>query len=149
MIATCDSQRSPNPYSRITSGIIFLIKSRVERQWSEVYSAVLLDRSLIMGWREVTPKALKGLLSVITLVYVCISVCLYVCMSVCLSVCLWSSYRSQFSTQQPNVLKICFSKFSFLTLLGLLTFVFLIFSLSVYWPQVIPLDRSTKKIVGM
>ena len=48
-----------------------------------------------MGWREVTPKALKGLLSVVTLV------------SVCLYVCLWSSYRSQFSTLQSNFLKIC------------------------------------------
>ena len=28
-------------------------------------------------------------------------------MYVCLSVCLWSSYRSQFSTLQPNFLKIC------------------------------------------
>jgi len=50
-----------------------------------------LDRSLMIGWREGTPKALKGLSSVITLVYLC----------------LWSSYRSQFSTQQPNFLKIC------------------------------------------
>ena len=30
-----------------------------------------------------------------------------VCMSVCLYVCLWSSYRSQFSTLQPNFLKVC------------------------------------------
>ena len=39
---------------------------------------IVLDRSLIMGWREVTPKALKGLLSVVTLVSVCLYVCLYV-----------------------------------------------------------------------
>ena len=40
-----------------------------------------LDRSLIMGWREVTPKALKGPLSVVTLVSVCLSVCMYVSIS--------------------------------------------------------------------
>ena len=57
-------------------------------------------------------------------------VCMSVCLSVCMSVCLWSSYRSQFSTLQPNFLKICslrlwekkvffnFSKFWFLALWG-------------------------------
>ena len=37
----------------------------------------LLDPSSIMGWKEVTPKALKGLLSVITLVYVRLSVIVF------------------------------------------------------------------------
>ena len=56
----------------------------------------LLDDGLKWG----TPKALKGL--PLSLLF-----CLSVCVSVCLSVCLLPSYRPQFSTQQPNFLKIC------------------------------------------
>ena len=37
--------------------------------------------------------------------YLCVH--LSVCLSVCVSVCLLPSYRPQFSTQQPNFLKIC------------------------------------------
>ena len=39
---------------------------------------------LLDDWlKEGTPKALKGLSSVVTLVSVCLSVCMYVCLSVC------------------------------------------------------------------
>ena len=53
----------------------------------------LLDRSLMMGWSEELRKPWKG--------------CLCLCFFVCLSVCLLTRYRSHFSTQQPNFLKIC------------------------------------------
>ena len=49
----------------------------------------LLDRSLMMGWSEELRKPWKG------------------CLCLCFFVCLLPSYRPQFSTQQPNFLKIC------------------------------------------
>ena len=52
----------------------------------------LLDDGLKLG----TPKAMKGL-----------PLSLIFCLCVCVSVCLLPSYRPQFSTQQPNYLKIC------------------------------------------
>merc|ERR1711947_22219 len=59
--------------------------------WHTIIGPLLDD-----GLKRGTPKALKGL-----------PLSLLFCLCVCVCVCLLTSYRSQFSTQQPNFLKIC------------------------------------------
>ena len=61
-----------------TSNLIFWKHVLQDNGKKGFFDFVFLDRSLIMGWREVTLKALKGLLSVVTLVFVCLYVCMYV-----------------------------------------------------------------------
>ena len=82
-------------------------------------------------------------------------------LSVCLFVCLSTSYRSQFSTQQPNFLKICslwlweekiflgFPKFSFLTFLGHFFTFFQSFFLFVFVLATSHPIRPTNTIFGM
>ena len=57
---------------------------RIEQFWKcAIEMLYIIIGPLLDDWlKGGTPKALKGLPSVITLVSVCLSVCLYVCLSV-------------------------------------------------------------------
>ena len=62
--------------------------------WHMHPDILVLNHSLTMGRSEELRKPWKG--------------CLCLCFFVCLCVCLIPSYRPQFSTQQPNFLKMFF-----------------------------------------